>query len=170
MRLFIKDQPFHFYEEVDLSNQQLQRVEIRLKLTITEPNVKAPPQEPVLFDFVLDTAADYASVFPSNLGDSGIPVKGPSGGEVALILMDGSTIIRCMRDVTLWLYSSQTGLTNQPYRIDPNGGVVVLPEPNVEVAPLVLPLFGMNPLLDAGLRIELNAQTRLYSVWVPDQP
>jgi hypothetical protein len=82
--------------------------------------------------------------------------------------MDGSVVEQPTRDVTLWLYSNMPESANRPYRIDLNGGVVILPHPAPEVQNFVRPLLGMNPLLDAGLRIELNAQTRCFSVWVPD--
>ncbi len=166
MALFIENKPFS--EEIDASDPTLRRVEVRLPIAITERTASAPPQTPTLLEFVLDTAADYANVFPDDLTASSIPLAGPSGGFVTIILMDGSTIERPMRNVTLWLYSNVPDLANQPYRIDPNGGAVVLPEPEPEVAALVRPLLGMNPLLDGGLRIELNAQTRCFSVWVPD--
>jgi hypothetical protein len=170
MGLFIADDAFYFYEEKETDAPALpplQRVEIRFRMAITEPTVTNPPETPVFREFVLDTAADYANVFPADLEASGIPLEGPSGGEHPIILWDGSIAKGHMRDVTLWLYSNLPELANQPYRIDLHPGVLVLPAPDPDYADLVRPLFGMSALLDGGLEVHLNAQTQRFSVWVP---
>lgn len=167
MVLFIKDEPFFEGEEDDGSGRKIRRVEARLQMAITEPDAPAPPQTPALIEFVLDTGADYAHVFPHHLRDAGITSPGPSGGAVPMMMADGSSAQGRIRDVSLWLYSN-TGL--EPYRIDPNGGVTVFPDPagrNQNTKDLRA-LLGMNPLVDAGVKIELNAQTRRFSVWVPE--
>ena len=166
MRLFIEDEPFA--EELDPEEQSIRRVEIRLKVAITEPMVAAPPQEVKPLEFVLDTASDYATVFPNDLWTSGLSVAGPSGGWVTIILWDGSGIKRPMRDVTLWLYSNLPSFENQAHRIDLNGGVVVLKVPDPDVANLVKPVLGMNALLDAGVQIKLDCRAKHFSVWIPE--
>lgn len=165
MTLFIVDEPFS--EKVDPSDPMIRRVEIRLRMAITEPTVSTPPLTSSPLEFVLDTGADYASVFEDDLAAWGIHLAAPSGGWITIVLGDGSTIQRPMQDVTLWLYSNIPGLANQPYRIDPNGGVIVLPARTPDMADLCS-LLGMNPLLDGRLRIDMNAETRCFSVWVPD--
>ncbi|MBI1927117.1 hypothetical protein HYR99_23105 [Candidatus Poribacteria bacterium] len=165
MILFIANEPFS--EEVNPSDPTIRRMEIRLRMVITEPTVSTPPPTSSPLEFVLDTGADYASVFEDDLAVCGISLAAPSGGWITLVLGDGSAIQRPMQDVTLWLYSNIPALANQPYRIDPNGGVVVLPARTPDMADLCS-LLGMNPLLDGRLRIELNAETRRFSVWVPD--
>ena len=164
MKLFIQDEAFF---GIDPSNPTPQHVEIRLSMAITEPDIPEPPATTTTLDFVLDTGADDALVFPNDLLDFGIiPEEGVSGGKETFILADGSKIELSRRDVTLWLYSNIPGLEDQPYPIDLNGGVVVFPDPDPGVN--VSPLLGMNPLLDAALKIEINAQTQQFSVWVPD--
>jgi hypothetical protein len=166
MRLFIHDQPFS--EEQDPDDPTLRRVEVILRIAITEPTVAVPPVNPTLIDFALDTGSDYANVYPDDLSASGIPPEGFSGGRVTVVLSDGSTTVRPMRGVTLWLYSNLPELAGQPWRMDVNRGVVVLPASTDAVAPYVGALFGMNPLIDAGLRIDLDAKRLRFSVWVPD--
>jgi hypothetical protein len=165
MTLFIEGE--RFSEETDASDPTIRRVEIRLRMALTEPTASAPPQTPALLEFVLDTAADCANVFPDDLVTSAISPNGSPAGWVDVILMDGSTTQLPLRNLTLWLYSNLPGLANQPYRIDPGSGVVVLPKPHPSVKTKVRSLLGMGPLLDAGLRIELNAHTRQFSIWVP---
>jgi hypothetical protein len=163
------DEPFSEEEITDASGNTFWRIEIRLRMALTERTASVPPENPALLEFVLDTAADYATVFPDDLSASGIPFAGPSGGFVTLTLMDSSRVQCPMRNVALWLYGNVPGLENQPYRIAPNGGVLILPQPdpNHPDAADLHPLLGMNPLVDAGLKIEINSQTRLFSVWVP---
>ena len=156
MTLFIADEPFFEGEVEDPSGEPFQFVEIRLRMAITEPNALAPPEAPALLEFVLDTGGDYVYVSPEHLVACGVPLEGPSGGKVLLTLADGSNTEGWRWDVTLWLYSNMPELENQPYRIDPNMGVLVFPES----VPLARPLLGLNPLLDARLRIELNFLTR----------
>lgn len=178
MPLFIKN--VRFSEEiVKDSDEILRRIDIRLRIAITKPSVSAPPKSPVILEFVLDTGADYANVFPSQLLHSNI-IPDSSGGKVPLILYDGSMIFVNMCDVTFWLYSNLKEFHHKPFKIDLNGGVVILPEnqtqkkngekdlKNSTIDNLPNPLLGMNVLIDAGLKIELNAQTHRYSVWTPD--
>ena len=166
MPLFIQDEPFTV--EIDPMEPEIQRVEIRLRIALTEPIASTPPESVKSRVFVLDTAADYASIFPDDLVESALPAAGPLGGLIPVILWDGSQIERPMRDVTLWLYSNLPELENHPYRIDLNGGVVVLPTPASQVVNLLKPLLGMNALLDGNLRVELNCRTRHFSIWIPD--
>jgi hypothetical protein len=164
LTLFIADGPFYEGEDVGPSGEPFRIVEIRLRMAITEPSIPDPPQTPTLLEFVLDTGADYANVSPDHLATCGIPLVGPPGGKVPLTLADGSNTEGWRRDVTLWLYSNMPELEDQPFRIDPSMGVVVFPESD----PLVRPLLGMSPLLEAGLRIDVSFSTRRFSVWVPD--
>lgn len=165
VRLFIENEPFSV--EIYPGAPPIRQVEVRLRIALTKPTVLHAPPASAALPFVLDTAADYANVFPETLAAFGIPLEGPSGGYVRVILMDGSEVELPRRDVTLWLYSNIPALEHEPYRIELNGGVVVLPAPDPDIAAFVKPLLGMNPLVDAVLRLELNAQTRRFSVWVP---
>jgi len=178
MPLFIKKARFS-EEIIKDSDDILRRIDIRLPIAITKPSVSVPPRSPVIFEFVLDTGADYANVFPSQLLHSSI-IPDASGGMVPLLLYDCSMIFVNMCDVTLWLYSNLKEFRNKPFRIDLNGGVVILPENQIQKKNsendhnnstrdnLPNPLLGMNALIDAGLKIELNAQSHRYSVWTPD--
>jgi hypothetical protein len=164
MPLFILDDSFREEEAVNPQGEPFRHVEICLRVAITEPTASGPPDPPHLLEFVLDTGGDCATVTCDHLADSGISLAGPSGGWISVAWSDGRSTLEQTRDVTLWLYSNLPEWKDKPYRIELNGGVIVLTRTKSEMRPL----FGMNPLLESGLRIELNAQARKVSVWIPD--
>jgi hypothetical protein len=164
MSLFIQDAPFREQDGVDSQGELFRYVEICLPIAITEPTALGPPESPYLIEFVLDTSCDYAIVSEDHLVESGISLAGPSGGRIQVTWVDSSTTLEQTRDVSLWLYSNVTQWRDTPYRIELNGGVVVFTKKRWETRPLL----GLNPLLDGGLRIELDALMRTLSVWVPD--
>ncbi len=156
--LLIDDEPFYEGEAVDEHGQPFQFVEIQLSIAITEPNVAVPPERPALMPFVVDTGSDYAILCENHLTHCGIPMDGPSGGEVELAMANDSRDSGRLRDVRLWIYSNRAGIG--PYPIDVNQGVVVMPPQERSVRALL----GIYPLLDAGLKFELNFSTRRFSV------
>ena len=166
VRLFIDREEFSV--ESDASDPRIQRVEICIKIGLTEPYAGAPPPLADARLFVIDTGSDYSSVFLDDLIESGLPVRGPGGGQVRMILYDGSEVVRRRRDVTLWLYSNLRDAAPSPLRIDLSGGVIILPTPAPNIARLLKPVLGMKPLLDAGVRVDLDFGARRFSIWAPD--
>jgi hypothetical protein len=160
--LFIRDEPFFQGIGTDpLSGKQFPYVEIRLWVGLTEPTANHPPSKSTALSFVLDTGADYALVSRDHLDACGMPRSGLFGGFVTLTLADGTLTEGEKCNVTLWLFSNRSN--SPPHQLDPNGkGVVLWPGSS----PLVRPLIGMNPLLGAGVRIELNFLTQKFSLWV----
>jgi hypothetical protein len=177
MILFIESEPFTI--EPSDSDPTVQRVEIRLRVALTEPTAEAPAQPSASLDFVLDTGSDYASVYPENLDTFGIPQEGPSGGWLEVRTIGNQMIQAPTRDVILWLYSNMADKESRPYPVYLSHGVIVLPGPSAQTDPSEgawrthsadpRPLLGMNPLLDAGLRIELDARAGRFSAWVPPE-
>jgi hypothetical protein len=167
MILFIADEKFAI--ESDSRDPEIERVEMRLRIAITEPQVKSAPPRSESIEFVLDTGSDYAGVFPRNLATFDIPRDGPVTGWVDVSTIIGRETYGPMRAVILWLYGNVAGSENQAYPIYLKKGVVILPEldePN-STAPNLRPLLGMNALIAAKLRIELDTKTRRFSAWVP---
>lgn len=164
MPLFIHDAPFREKDAADSQGELFRYMEICLLIAITEPSAFGPPESPYLLEFVLDTTSNYAVVSSEHLVDSGLSLAGPSGGWIPVTALDGSITSEQTRDVSLWLYSNLIQWRDKPYRIEPNGGVIVFSQKKKETRPLL----GLNPLLDSGLRIELDARMRTLSVWVPD--
>lgn len=163
MTPFISDQPFTI--EFSQKDPTIRWVEIRLRMAITEPwdSASAPSS---FIDFVLDTGSDYAKVFPQHLDAFGInPDTGPSGGWVDVYLADGTKTEGKMRDATLWLFGNSTEGKTDPYPIELSRGLVVIPK--TEGSANSPPVLGMNPLIDAGLRIELDAERQKFSAWIP---
>jgi len=175
MILFIDNEPFTV-KPAD-SDPTLQHVEISLSVALTEPTAEAPAQPSAALDFILDTGSDYASVYPENLDAFGIPLEGPLGGWLEVRTIDGRWIEFPTRDVTLWLYSNMADKESRPYPVQLSRGVVVLLDPVSPTDPPDSaelkhradrrPLLGMNSLLDAKLRIELDAREKRFSAWVP---
>lgn len=167
MILFIADEEFAV--ESDSRDPEIERVEMRLRIAITEPEVKSAPARSECIEFVLDTGSDYAGVFPRDLEKFDIPQDGPVTGWVDVTTFLGREMYGPMRAVILWLYGNVAGCENQAYPIYLKKGVVILPEldkPNSS-APKLRPLLGMNALIAAQLRIELDSQTKRFSAWVP---
>ena len=163
MTPFISDQPFTV--EFDDKDPTIQRVELRLRMAITEPwSSLSDPSASI--EFVLDTGTDYAEVFPQHLKAFGIdPETGPSGGWVDILLINGKKTEGRMRDATLWLFGNSSDGETHPYPIELSRGLVVIPKHDDSVN--LLPVLGMNPLIDAGLRIELDAERQKFSAWIP---
>lgn len=175
MHLFIKDEPFSV--EPAGSGSELQRVEIRVRAAMSEPTAEAPASPDAFLEFILDTGTDYASVYPENLDLFGLTPEGPAAAVIEVTMMDNHKVFAPTRDVTLWLYSNIDGREGTPHPIYLKQGVVVLPAPDppaeapgstAEASPPCLrPLLGMNCLLDAELRIEIDAGSRRFSAWIP---
>ncbi len=162
MPLFIQDAPFFEGEASDPDGQKFLYTEVRLPMAVTEPVASNPPQDSNV-DFVLDTGADIATVSQGHLDDAQFPVLGPSGGRIWVTWANGNETRERTRDATLWLYSNMKNKLPQ-YKIELNGGVVVSNAPKSKIQPLL----GLNALIEAGLRIELDAERQLVSVWIPD--
>jgi hypothetical protein len=164
MPLFIKDVPFFQGQGTNPEGEEFEYVEVRLPMSITEPVGSNPPDD-FNVDFVLDTGSDTAIVSQDHLRDSHIPLSGASGGRIWVTWADGTKTLEQTRDASLWLYSNLSQWKDRPpYKIELNGGVVVCKESKSSIRPLL----GLNQLVDAGLRIELDAEKQLISVWVPD--
>lgn len=166
MTPFISDQPFTV--EFDNHDPTIRRVEIRLRAAITEPN-RSLSDPSASIEFVLDTGADYAEVFPQHLNAFGIdPETGPSGGWVDVRLLNGQKTAARMRGAKLWLFGDSSDGETHPYPIELSRGLVVIPKLDDSID--LLPVLGMNPLIDAGLRIELDAERQKFSAWIPLKP
>ena len=163
MTPFISEQPFTV--EFDHQDPTIRRVEIRLRVAITEP-WSSPSDLSASIEFVLDTGTDYAEVFPQHLNAFGIdPNTGPSGGWVDVLLINGKKTEGRMRDATLWLFGNSSDREIDPYPIELSRGLVVIPKDDNSIN--LLPVLGMNPLIDAGLRIELDGERQKFSAWIP---
>ena len=67
-----------------------------------------------------------------------------------------------MRDARLWLFGNSSDRETHPYPIELSRGLVVIPKDDNSIN--LLPVLGMNPLIDAGLRIELDAERQKFCV------
>lgn len=172
---FIEGEPFSI--EHDASDPTTQHVEIRLRVVMTEPTAEAPEPSSTPLEFVLDTGADYTSVYPEHLDAFGIPLEGPSGGPVEVTTIDDRTFWAPTRAVTLWLFGNIAGQEYSAYPVSLSRGVVILPgyDSSAETADPVAttgetglqPLLGINSLLDARLKVEIDADSRRFSAWIP---
>jgi hypothetical protein len=168
MILFIADEEFAI--ETDSRDPDIHRAEMRLRIAITEPEVKIAPPRSQSIEFVLDTGSDYAGVFPRDLATFDIPQDGPVTGWVEVSTIIGRETYGPMRAVILWLYGNVAGNENLAYPIYLKKGVVIFPELDEphSSSPKLRPLLGMNALISAELRIEFDSKKKRFSAWIPE--
>lgn len=171
MKLLVADEPFYTYPlepTEDMSLPAITRTELRVRVALTDLSETAPPPLSSARDFVIDTAADLVTAYFADLDAADLSLDPLIGIEQPVILWDGSLADAHLQAISVWVFSNQQALLDQPYRIDLLGGVLVFPDPDPEYAHFTRPLLGMNAFLDGGLRLLMDGQTRKFSLWIPD--
>ncbi len=166
MNLFIHKMPFAKFRSSDQSLKSFN--EIRVLMLISEPFVDTPPMGAPAIEFMIDTGCSHAIITKETLSKVGISLSGPIGGLVDVELSDGSMTRKPTRDLTLWLCSNLPNFANYPYRIDVNGGAAIFNHSYRNEWKEARPILGINCLVDAGIKMDIDFRLKYFSVWVPN--
>jgi hypothetical protein len=166
MRAFILRKPFDI--DNDSADPTYQHVEARLRVGITEPDAREPPDPSTFLEFVYDPGCDYTTVSASHLTSLNLDPEAFVGGYVDVINKESEYEADCpVRRVSLWLFSELPEWADKPLRINLSRGVVVVRDRAPGVPCMERPLLGMNTFLDARVKVELDYEGRWISVLIP---
>jgi hypothetical protein len=165
--LFIDRLPLHCW--TDQTQTPLSHWSVALPVLVTEAGLAAPPAGLPLQHWHLDTGhTGEAFAWRHHLQAAGLdPDQGHAPGAAALTSSLAGKLLVPVRQADLWLVSNIPALQGRPYPVRLERGVpfrdlTALPDPNLN-----RPLIGMRALRRARLRVEVDFDADVVSVWVP---
>jgi hypothetical protein len=152
----------------------LQRASIALRVKITNVGVASPPASSTPIVCYLDTGfAGEFFCWRAHLVAAGIDpdmYRDPRRQRLRATLHAERSLGVPIRRADVWLLSNLPEYQDKPYRVELKTGISFRNAQSRSGGAVPRAILGMQTLLIANAKVEIDFDRRTYSLWVPDFP